>query len=64
MPRFAANHSTLFAELPFAERFAAARAAGFSAAECRFPCAISPRELAGLLHANALELVLRWAIWW
>jgi len=33
MPRFAANLSTMFGELPFLERFAAARAAGFDAVE-------------------------------
>ena len=29
MPKFAANLTMLFTELPFMERFAAARAAGF-----------------------------------
>ncbi|MDU7868785.1 MAG: hydroxypyruvate isomerase, partial [Pantoea sp.] len=33
MPEFAANLSTQFTELPFAERFAAAAAAGFEAVE-------------------------------
>jgi hypothetical protein len=35
--RFAANLSFLFPELPFLERFAAARAAGFGAVEFFFP---------------------------
>lgn len=33
MPRFAANVSTMFPDLPVAERFAAARAIGFQAVE-------------------------------
>jgi hydroxypyruvate isomerase len=37
MPRFAANLSMLFTELPFLERFAAARAAGFRGVEFLFP---------------------------
>ena len=37
MPRFAANLSMLFTELPFLERFAAARRAGFTAVEYLFP---------------------------
>ncbi len=37
MIRLAANLSTLFTELPFLERFAAAKAAGFAAVECSFP---------------------------
>ncbi|MCW2573808.1 MAG: hyi, partial [Frankiales bacterium] len=37
MPRFAANLSMLFTELPFLERFEAAKAAGFSAVEYLFP---------------------------
>ena len=36
MPRFAANLSTLFTELPFRARFAAARMAGFDAIEFQF----------------------------
>src|SRR5690242_6029520 len=37
MPRLAANLTMLFNEMPFAERFAAAKAAGFSAVEYLFP---------------------------
>ncbi|MBP8136477.1 MAG: hydroxypyruvate isomerase, partial [Rhodoferax sp.] len=37
MPKFAANLSMLFTELPFMERFAAAKAAGFEAVEYLFP---------------------------
>ena len=37
MPQFAANLSWLFQELPFLERFAAAKEAGFTAVEYLFP---------------------------
>lgn len=37
MPRFAANLSMLYTELPFIERFHAAQADGFNAIECQFP---------------------------
>ncbi len=37
MPKFAANLSMLFTELPFLERFAAAARAGFEAVEFLFP---------------------------
>jgi hydroxypyruvate isomerase len=37
MPRFLANLSMLFTELPFLERFAAARRAGFHTVEVQFP---------------------------
>jgi hydroxypyruvate isomerase len=37
MPRFAANLSMLYTELPFIERFYAAQADGFNAVECQFP---------------------------
>lgn len=37
MPRFSANISMLFAELPLAKRFEAARRAGFRAVEIQFP---------------------------
>ena len=37
MPIFSANLSLLYTELPFIERFAAAKADGFEAVECQFP---------------------------
>ena len=37
MPRFAANVSMMFTELPFIERFGAAAANGFAGVECMFP---------------------------
>jgi len=58
MLRFAANLSMLFTELPFLERFAAARAAGFRAVEYLFPYEYPAEQLAGLLRANGLMQVL------
>lgn len=57
MPRFAANLGFLFTELPFAERFGAAAAAGFAAVEFAQPYAHDARELAELLEANGLAMV-------
>jgi len=37
MPRFAANLSMMFNEVPFLDRFAAARKAGFEGVEFLFP---------------------------
>jgi hydroxypyruvate isomerase len=56
--RLAANHSTLFTELPFLDRFAAAAAAGFLAVECQFPYEAEPREIAARLRAHGLQWVL------
>lgn len=58
MPRLAANLSMLFTELPFLERFAAARAAGFSAVEYLFPYEFPKEELAARLRAHGLKQVL------
>ncbi len=58
MPRFAANISLLFAELPFVERFAAAAQAGFQAVECQFPYDVAAPVLARELRAHNLHLVL------
>lgn len=58
MPRFAANLTMLFNEIPFMERFAAARAAGFEAVEYLFPYAYTKEELAAALKKNNLVQVL------
>lgn len=58
MPRFAANLTMMFNEHPFAERFAAAAAAGFSAVECLFPYALEPEEIGALLERHDLTLAL------
>ena len=58
MPRFAANLTMLFTELPFMQRFEAAARAGFEAVEYLFPYAVPKQELAAALRANRLEQVL------
>ncbi|NML43572.1 hydroxypyruvate isomerase [Ramlibacter sp. G-1-2-2] len=58
MPKFAANLTMLFTELPFLERFAAAREAGFTAVEYLFPYDFPKEELARQLRANGLKQVL------
>jgi hydroxypyruvate isomerase len=58
MPRFAANLTMLFTELPFLDRFAAAANAGFTAVEFLFPYAFTAEEIKDRLDANRLELVL------
>lgn len=58
MPRFAANLSLMFNELPFLDRFAAARAAGFDAVEFLFPYAFDTEQIAARLRRYGLELVL------
>lgn len=58
MPKFAANISMLFTELPFMERFAAARAAGFEAVETQFPYGFGAAEQAAQLQKHGLKQVL------
>jgi hydroxypyruvate isomerase len=58
MPRFAANLGFLFPEVPLAERFGAAAAAGFAAVEFAQPWELEAREIAELLEANGLEMIL------
>ena len=58
MPRFAANLSMLYNELPFLERFAAAAADGFKFVEYLFPYAWPAQQLAALLEAHGLQQVL------
>jgi hydroxypyruvate isomerase len=58
MPKFAANLSLLFTELPFLDRFAAAAAAGFEAVEFLFPYDFPKAEIAERLNAHNLSLVL------
>lgn len=63
MPRFAANLTLLFTELPYAERFAAAAAAGFGAVEVLFPYDHPAEVTAQALRAQGLPLVLMNATW-
>lgn len=57
MPRLSANLSIMFQEVPFKERFAAAKRAGFEAVECWFPYEIPIPELKQILADNQLKLV-------
>ena len=56
--KLAANLSLLYPGLPLAQRIALAADDGFAGAEILFPYDIAPRELAGLLRARNLDLVL------
>lgn len=58
MPKFAANLSFLFTEVPFLERFALAREAGFTAVEYHFPYDYSLSVLKERLETNGLTQVL------
>jgi hydroxypyruvate isomerase len=58
MPQFAANLTMLFTELPFMDRFAAARQAGFSAVEYLFPYGFDKAVLAAELRRQGLQQVL------
>ena len=58
MPRFAANLSMMFTELPFLDRFAAAAAAGFKAVEFLFPYEHPPEVVAGKLKDAGLTQAL------
>jgi hydroxypyruvate isomerase len=58
MPRFAANLTMLFNELPFLERFEAAAKAGFTGVEYLFTYDFDAAELAAKLKANNLVQVL------
>jgi hydroxypyruvate isomerase len=58
MPRFAANLSMMFNEIPFLDRFAAARDAGFDAVEFLFPYDHPADEVGKRLHGNGLTQAL------
>jgi hydroxypyruvate isomerase len=58
MPKFAANLSMMFNEVPFLDRFAAAAKAGFKGVEFLFPYAHKKEEIAERLGANNLTQVL------
>ena len=58
MPKFAANLSMLFTEVPFLDRFAAAAASGFRAVEFLFPYEHSPQAIAEQLRKHNLQIVL------
>jgi hydroxypyruvate isomerase len=58
MPRFAANLTMLFTEVPFLDRFERAARAGFEAVEFLFPYAHEPGEIRRRLDEHRLRLVL------
>lgn len=58
MPKFCANLSWLFTELPFMERFKAAKEAGFDAVEVLFPYDCPAQEMRDQLVWNDLAFVL------
>jgi hydroxypyruvate isomerase len=58
MPRFAANLTLLYNELPFLDRFAAAAEDGFQGVECLFPYEHPAAELATRLRGEGLQQVL------
>ena len=58
MPRFAANLTFLFKELPFLERFEAAAEAGFDAVEVLFPYDDAASAVVHRLTAAGLPMAL------
>lgn len=58
MPRFAANLTMLFTEVPFLDRFERAAQAGFKAVEFLFPYAWPAEEICQRLDAHHLTLIL------
>ena len=58
MPKFAANISTMFTEVPFLDRFAAAKAQGFRAVEFQFPYPFALADIAVRVEDLDLEVVL------
>jgi hydroxypyruvate isomerase len=58
MPKFAANLTMLFTEVPFLDRFERAAQAGFEAVEFLFPYAWPAEEIRQRLDAHRLTLVL------
>lgn len=58
MPKFAANLSMMFNEVPFPERFAAAARAGFTAVEFLFPYDYSVADVTRWLKENQLKSAL------
>ena len=58
MPKFAANLTMMFTEVPFPDRFDLAANAGFQAVEFLFPYAYDAKDLRARLVLNGLQLVL------
>lgn len=58
MPKFAANLSMMFTELPFLDRFEAAADAGFAGAEFLLPYEHSPEVVMDRSRAAGIEIIL------
>lgn len=58
MPKFCANLTWLFTELPFLERFAAAKDAGFDAVEVLSPYDVNAQDIVNELARYELQMVL------
>ncbi len=58
MPKFAANLSMMFNEVPFLDRFGAAAEVGFKGVEFLFPYEFSPEAIEGKLRRHGVEIVL------
>src|ERR1700743_2668428 len=58
MPRFAANLTLMFNEVPFLDRFEAAAKSGFTAVEFLFPYAYPVEEIGKRLRDNGLTQAL------
>jgi len=58
MPKLAANISTLFVEVPFLQRFAAAARCGFQAVEYQYPYEWQPQDIAAAAREASVEVVL------
>ena len=58
MPRFSANLTFLFTEVPFLERFGEAAHAGFRAVEFAFPYEYQAKEVKAQVVPHKLEVVL------
>lgn len=58
MPKLAANLSTLFKEMDFLDRFAAAARAGFRAVEYQYPYACQTADLAAAVRDAGVQVVL------
>ncbi len=58
MPRFAANLTMLFTDVPFLDRFERAARTGFSSVEFLFPYPYATADIKARLQSNRLTLVL------
>ncbi|PUB10842.1 hydroxypyruvate isomerase family protein [Yoonia sediminilitoris] len=58
MPKFCANLTWLFKELPFLERFEAAKEGGFDAVEVLFPYDVNAQDIVNELGRHNLKMAL------